>query len=550
MALARVACRAQVGLTAPVVQVEAHLGAGLPCFFIVGLAATEVKESKERVRAALINSGFDFPAGRITVNLAPADLPKDGGRFDLAIAVAILLASGQLRPRRDLAATEFLGELALDGALRGVRGALPAAAAAAQAGHEVVAPQGNADELAWLPGVRAQTAGSLLEVCARLEGRGWQAPDGDGAASDMGATDGARRGATGSASATVHASAAAMTPPLRLDDVCGQALGKRALEVAAAGGHSLLLVGPPGCGKSMLAQRLPALLPPLAPEEALEVAMIASIVPVTAATVAATGPGAGCAAPRWRGPARPFRAPHHTASAGAIIGGGGDARPGEITLAHRGVLFLDELPEFDRRVLEALREPLESGRVAVSRAGQRAEYPAAFQLVAAMNPCPCGRAGGPGCGCKPAQVDRYRARLSGPLLDRLDLRVTLGAVGEADLAEHRRREPCDDTPLRTRVAAARERQWQRQGCLNAALPAAGLEERLGVSAGAQRLLASGRGPLALSLRARHRCLRVARSLADLGGSAAVEEAHLAEALALRRGLPTQDDRLLASGPFC
>jgi magnesium chelatase family protein len=505
LSLARVACRAQVGLTAPPVQVEAHLGAGLPSFSIVGLAATEVKESKERVRAALVNSGFDFPAGRITVNLAPADLPKDGGRFDLAVAVAILVASGQLRPRRDLAATEFLGELALDGALRGVRGALPAAAAAAQAGHDIVLPRGDAQGLMWLPGVRAHAVGSLLEVCAQLEGREWQEPE--------------RGVAVGEADVGLAPSA----PAPQLDDVCGQALGKRALAVAAAGGHSVLFVGPPGCGKSMLAQRLPALLPPLAPQEALEVAMIASIVPTADA-------------PRGRGLPRPFRAPHHTASAGAIIGGGSDARPGEITLAHRGVLFLDELPEFDRRVLEALREPLESGRVAVSRAGQRAEYPAAFQLVAAMNPCPCGRAGGSGCSCKPAQVDRYRARLSGPLLDRLDIRVTLGAVGAADLAEHRRRSPCDDSPLRARVAAARERQWQRQGCLNAALPAAGLEERLGISAGAERLLAAARGPLALSLRARHRCLRVARSLADLAGSAALDEAHLAEALALRRGL--------------
>ena len=522
MTLARVGCRAQVGLTAPPVEVEAHLGAGLPCFSIVGLAATEVKESKERVRAALVNSGFEFPAGRITVNLAPADLPKDGGRFDLAVAVAILIASGQLRPRRDLAGSEFLGELALDGALRGVRGALPAAAAATQAGHEIVLPRGDAAGLMWLPGVRACAVGSLLELCARLEGRDWQDParsgpdatrEGDGEGSD------ALRGDGGSPPA----------PPLRLDDVCGQTLGKRALEVAAAGGHSLLFVGPPGCGKSMLAQRLPALLPTLAPQEALEVAMIASIAPAASAASAA-------AAPRGRGLPRPFRAPHHTASAGAIIGGGSDARPGEITLAHRGVLFLDELPEFDRRVLEALREPLESGRVAVSRAGQQAEYPAAFQLIAAMNPCPCGRAGGPGCDCKPAQVERYRARLSGPLLDRLDIRVTLGAVGEADLAEHRRRVPCDDAPLRARVRAARERQWRRQGCLNAALPAAGLEERLGLSMGAQRLLAAARGPLALSLRARHRCLRVARSLADLADAETVDETHLAEALALRRGL--------------
>ena len=529
MTLARVACRAQVGLAAPPVEVEAHLGAGLPCFSIVGLAATEVKESKERVRAALVNSGFEFPAGRITVNLAPADLPKDGGRFDLAVAVAILLASGQLRPRRDLAGSEFLGELALDGALRGVRGALPAAAAATQAGHEIVLPRGDAADLAWLPGVRACPVGSLLELCARLEGRDWQEPE----RAQVGRPREAAADREGSGDhGGIADHGAAPGPPLRLDDVCGQALGKRALAVAAAGGHSLLLVGPPGCGKSMLAQRLPSLLPPLAPQEALEVAMIASIAPtaLAAAKAAAAVAASGGTLPR------PFRAPHHTASAGAIIGGGSDARPGEITLAHRGVLFLDELPEFDRRVLEALREPLESGRVAVSRAGQQAEYPAAFQLVAAMNPCPCGRAGGPRCSCKSAQLERYRARLSGPLLDRLDIRVTLAAVGEADLAEHRRRPPCDDAPLRDRVGAARARQWQRQGCLNAALPAAGLEGRLGLSAGAQRLLATARGPLALSLRARHRCLRVARSLADLSGAEAVDETHLAEALALRRGL--------------
>lgn len=515
MPLARVACRAQVGLAAPPVEVEAHLGAGLPSFSIVGLAATEVKESKERVRAALVNSGFEFPAGRITVNLAPADLPKDGGRFDLAVAVAILLASGQLRPRQDLIDHEFLGELGLDGAIRVVRGALPAAAAATQAGRSLILPRGNAPDLRWLPGVRAITATSLLALCAALEGK--PAPVGDAAV-----TDGAANMTADEATDLTAAAA-----PLRLSDVCGQTLGKRALEVAAAGGHSLLMVGPPGCGKSMLAQRLPALLPPLEPQEALDVAIIASIAgapPEVRRRAAATSLP------------RPFRTPHHTASAGAIIGGGSDARPGEITLAHRGVLFLDELPEFDRRVLEALREPLETGRVSVSRAGQRAEYPAAFQLVAAMNPCPCGHVGGPGCRCKPAQVERYRARLSGPLLDRLDLRVALCAVGEADLAAHRERPACDETSLRARIAAARARQWRRQGCLNAALTAAGLEERLGVSSGAQRLLAVRGGPLAASLRARHRCLRVARSLADLDGAEQLGETHLAEALALRRAL--------------
>jgi magnesium chelatase family protein len=532
MALARVACRAQVGLAAPPVLVEAHLGAGLPCFTLVGLAGTEVKESKERVRAALVNSGFEFPAGRITVNLAPADLPKDGGRFDLAVAVAILLASGQLRPQRDLTDHEFLGELGLDGGIRVVRGALPAAAAAARAGRSLILPRGNASDLRWLPGARALTATSLLALCAALEGR--SSPD-DEPASDPDTSAGAGVDRDVGAEADLDTGGA----PLRLADVCGQTLGKRAIEVAAAGGHSLLFVGPPGCGKSMLAQRLPGLLPPLGPQEALDVALIASI--------AGAVPDARRRLTAGRLP-RPFRAPHHTASASAIIGGGSDARPGEITLAHRGVLFLDELPEFDRRVLEALREPLETGRVSVSRAGQRADYPAAFQLVAAMNPCPCGhhgmgagRAGAPGCRCTESLVARYRARLSGPLLDRIDLRVALGAVGEAELADHRRRPPCDDAPLRERIATARDRQWRRQGCLNAALSAAGLEEGLGLTPGAQRLLAAGRGPLAISLRARHRCLRVARSLADLAGSEVLDETHLAEALALRRALGAERD---------
>ena len=420
MALARVACRAQVGLAAPPVEVEAHLGAGLPCFTLVGLAGTEVKESKERVRAALVNSGFDFPAGRITVNLAPADLPKDGGRFDLAVAVAILLASGQLRPRQDLARHEFLGELGLDGGIRVVRGALPAAAAAAQAGRSLVLPCGNAADLRWLPDARVMTAPSLLALCAQLEGRsiedGAQA-GGDGRDAAYAVVSGPTTGPTAGDAAPPGDDAPA-EGALRLADVCGQALGKRALEVAAGGGHSLLFVGPPGCGKSMLAQRLPGLLPPLEPQEALEVALIASV--------------AGTPAPQARRGARgarlprPFRAPHHTASASAVIGGGRDARPGEITLAHRGVLFLDELPEFDRRVLEALREPLETGQVVVSRVGQQSEYPAAFQLVAAMNPCPCGHAGGRACRCPSSQLERYRARISGPLLDRLD---RLAAVG-------------------------------------------------------------------------------------------------------------------------
>ena len=517
MPLARVTCRAQVGLTAPRVDVEIHLGAGLPCFNIVGLPATEVKESKERVRAALVNSGFEFPAGRITVNLAPAELPKDGGRFDLAIAVGILLASSQMRPTEDLEALEFLGELGLAGDLRPVRGALPAVAAAAAAGHRVVLPRHNAAELYCLPGVSAFFAADLQAVSAWLQG------------ADRVATVGTPlvQSAPQAPCANDHA--------LLLADVCGQSTGKFALEVAAAGGHSLLLIGPPGCGKSMLAARLPSLLPPPTPSEALEIAMIASL-GITAAsgeTAAATG------AP----PTRPFRHPHHTASAHAIIGGGPGALPGEITLAHQGVLFLDELPEFDRRVLEALREPLETAQVSVTRVGAQADYPAGFQLIAAMNPCPCGFHGlsQPACRCKPSIIERYRHRLSGPLLDRLDLRVTLEAVGAADLAEHRRHHArpaavAAQHSTRARVAAARERQWVRQGCLNSRLSAPRLPVYLALSQRAQHWLLTARPKPLPSLRSQDRLLRVARSIADLRGGIEIEADDLERALLLRRAL--------------
>ncbi len=514
MALAQLRCRAQVGLLAPPVTVEVHLGSGLPQFGIVGLPAAAVRESKERVRAALLNSGFEFPAGRITVNLAPADLPKEGGRFDLAIALGILLASGQLPTQiagsgARSPAIEFYGELALTGELRPVPGLLAAARAALLAGHRLVVPRASAAELTLLSGVAAAAASSLLEVCNGLSG---SVPLPDAAAAAL--------------EDTVPSAVPPACPPL-LADVCGQEQAKRALVIAAAGAHSLLLVGPPGCGKSMLARRLPALLPPLEDAAAIEVASIASLVAAGARDPAALR-------------RRPFRAPHHTASANAIVGGGARVRPGEITLAHHGVLFLDELPEFDRRVLEALREPLETGVVQVSRASLSAEYPARFQLVAAMNPCPCGYLGDArrACRCSERQRAQYRGRLSGPLLDRIDLRVSLRSVTESELAMHRA-DPAAAHALQAdaiaRIGRARARQHAR-GALNGSLAEGELEAAARPSADARRLLAAAVGKLGLSLRGQHRCLRVARTIADLDACDLIEERHVAEALALRRAI--------------
>jgi len=529
MSVARVACRAQVGLTAPPVEVEVHLGSGLPGFTIVGLAATEVKESKERVRAALANAGFEWPAGRITVNLAPADLPKDGGRFDLAIAIGILVASAQAGSGAEvrLARCEFLGELGLGGELRPVRGALVAARAAAAAGRALVLPVANAREMRLLPQLAAFAAAHLLEVWSHLAGKGELAA----ARSVQDLVADARGAATGPG-AERPASHAAL--PLSLADVCGQSQAKRALRVAAAGGHSLLMIGPPGCGKSMLAQRLPSLLPALTEAEAIDVATVASVA------------GAAGIVGAWPVP-RPFRAPHHTASAGAIIGGGAKVCPGEITLAHLGVLFLDEFPEFDRRVLEALREPLESGVVSISRAGLQAEYPARFQLVAAMNPCPCGHLGDRArpCRCKPPEIARYRSRLSGPLLDRIDLRVALEAVAEVDLAAHRAALEDGTAQSRastdaTRLQEARSRQLARQGRLNADLVGPELERCARPTREASAILAQARDKLGLSLRGTHRTQRVARTLADLEGVEQVGVPHIAEAIQLRRALAGAD----------
>ncbi|ROR34414.1 magnesium chelatase family protein [Inmirania thermothiophila] len=484
--------RAQEGVAAPEVVVEVHLGAGLPALTLVGLPEAAVREAKDRVRSALVSAGFDFPARRITINLAPADLPKEGGRFDLPIAVGILAASGQV-PAEALDGHELIGELALTGALRPCRGVLPAALAARRAGRALVVPEGNAAEAA-AAGGRVLGAGHLLAVCAHLAGREPLAP---AAAPE--------RGGVGA------------VPDLA--DVRGQHQARRALEVAAAGGHSLLLIGPPGTGKSMLAQRLPGILPPMTEEEALEAAAVAS--------------AAGCFDPaRWG--LRPFRAPHHTASAVALVGGGGQPRPGEVSLAHHGVLFLDELPEFDRRVLEALREPLENGSITVSRAARQAEFPARFQLVAAMNPCPCGHLGDPAgrCRCTEEQVRRYRARISGPLLDRIDLHVEVPRLPREELLAGRPGE--DSAAVRARVAAARGRQLARQGRANAALDAAGVERHCRAAPQAAALLAAAIERLRLSARAYHRILRVARTIADLAGAETIAPEHVAEAVGYRR----------------
>lgn len=494
--LAVVFARARLGIEAPLVSVEVHLTGGLPRSTIVGLPATAVRESMDRVRAALMNSGFEFPNRRITVNLAPADLPKSGGRFDLPIAVGILAASRQL-PAAPLAEHEFVAELALSGALRGTGGVLPAALAARNAGRRLLVARTDADEAALARGARVLPAESLREVYAHLT--------------------------TGNCiAAHVTSSAAPMVAAdVDLNDISGQYLAKRALEVAAAGAHNLLLIGPPGTGKTMLATRLPGILPPMSEDEALECATVISV------------SGEPFQLERWR--QRGFRAPHHTTSGVALVGGGARPRPGEISLAHHGVLFLDELPEFDRRVLEVLREPLESGKVSIARAAGHCVFPARFQLVAAMNPCPCGHLGdGSGrCQCTGEQVQRYRARVSGALLDRIDMQVQVPALSSEHMASRSQARGPASALVQKRVEDARDRQLARGGCPNQHLPASEVEHHCRLRAADQRLLSTAIERLHLSARARHRVLRVARTIADLAGAERIESAHLSEALHFR-----------------
>ncbi len=492
---------------APEVTVEVHLANGLPAFTLVGLPEAEVKEARERVRAALENCRFDFPARRITVNLAPADLPKESTRFDLPIAIGILAATGQI-PNRALERFEFAGELSLSGELRPILGTLAMTLAASRGAGDRHPPRGmivpfdNADEASLASSIPIYAARTLLEVVAHLNHEA-----GDAQADPI----------------KPHLGAVRLTPPSYPDffDVKGQASAKRALEIAAAGGHSVLLVGPPGSGKSMLAQRFPGLLPPMSSEEALESAAVLSLV--------------GQFAPqRWA--TRIFRAPHHTASAISLIGGGAHSMPGEVSLAHNGVLFLDEIAEFDRRVLEVMREPLEAGRITISRAMRHVDYPARFQLLAAMNPCPCGYFGHKviTCRCTPEMVARYQDRISGPLLDRIDMRVEVSALSEEELTGMPDGEPTRN--IAGRVAQAHLQAMERQGKPNDGLLSAEVERMTRPAGPVKQLLHAASSRLGWSARAYHRVLKVARTIADLEHAEELATEHIAEAIHYRRSL--------------
>ncbi len=496
MNLAIVKTRVQSGMQAIPVTVEVHLSNGLPCFAMVGLPETVVKESRERVRSAILNSQFEFPDGRITVNLAPADIPKEGGRFDLPIALGILIASMQIQGHL-LEDYEFAGELALNGEIRPIQAALPFAYACAQAKKSAVLPYYNCQDAGLIEGIQLYSASTLLDVCAHLQGQHplplweYQAPihqEGD------------------------HED---------LADIIGQNDAKRALIVAAAGGHHLLMQGPPGTGKTMLASRLPGILPPMTDTEAIETASLYSI--------------RGHSLDPQAFYQRPFRRPHHTSSGVALVGGGSIPKPGEISLAHKGVLFLDELPEFDRKVLEVLREPLETGVIHLSRARDQIEFPADFQLIAAMNPCPCGYLGSKRrtCRCRPEQVLRYQNKLSGPLLDRIDLHVRLNDIDHEDFLQKPKTQARSSRSTQEQIMHCREKQLARQGVINAQLKNKPLETHCALQEAEQKILLSAMRELQLSPRSTHRLLRVARTIADLEDSARIMMPHLSEALGYR-----------------